>query len=126
VNAPPEQLITVVPADVALVLLVRAGLADYRRTHRGENSRVDRILIELTEAAIRWRELADQGRTRAPNTDTVPESQRLTTKQAATMMGVSDRTIRRAIADGHLPAERVGRCYLITRGEVGRYRTTPR
>jgi excisionase family DNA binding protein len=123
VNTPPELLVVSVPADVALALLVKAGLDDYRRDHRGENPRVDRILIELTEAAIRWRELADRGQKRAPNADTMPSSQRLTTKQAASITGVSDRTIRRAIAAGRLPAERVGRIYLVNRQDVGRYRT---
>jgi excisionase family DNA binding protein len=123
VNTPPELLVVSVPADVALALLVKAGLDDYRRDHRGENPRVDRILIELTEAAIRWRELADRGQKRAPNADTMPPLQRLTTRQVADLTGVSDRTIRRAITDGCLPAERVGHIYLINRQDVGRHRT---
>jgi excisionase family DNA binding protein len=120
----PEQLVTIVPGDVATVLLLRAGLDEYRRDHRGENPRVDRVLIQLTEAAIRWRELADHGQKRAPNADTMPPSQRLTTKQAASITGVSDRTIRRAITEGRLPAEWAGRSYLISRDDVGRYRAT--
>jgi excisionase family DNA binding protein len=124
VNTPPvEQLVTVVPADVAVILLARAGLDKYRRDHRGENPRVDRILIELTAAAIRWRELTDRGQKRAPNADTMPPLQRLTTRQVADLTGVSDRTIRRAIAAGRLPAERVGRIYLVNRQDVGRHRT---
>jgi excisionase family DNA binding protein len=124
VSTPPvEQLVTVVPADVAVILLVRAGLDKYRRTHRGENLRVDQVLLALTESAIRWRELADKGQNRAPNADTMASSQRLTTRQAASITGVSDRTIRRAIAAGRLPAERVGHIYLINRQDVGRYRT---
>ncbi|MBV8542947.1 MAG: hypothetical protein JO364_06545, partial [Pseudonocardiales bacterium] len=54
---PPEHLVTVVPADVAVILLTRAGLAEYRRVHRGESRRVDECLVALTEAAILWREL---------------------------------------------------------------------
>jgi excisionase family DNA binding protein len=125
VTAPPEQLVTVVPADVAVILLVKAGLDGYRRAHRGENPRVDRVLIELTEAAIRWRELSARGQNRAPNADIVPSLQeRLTTKQVADLTGVSSRTVRRAIAAGHLPAQRLGRLYVIDRRDVGHYHTT--
>lgn len=120
----PEQLITIVPGDVATILLTRGGLGEYRKSHRGEHPRVDRVLIELTEAAIRWRELTDNGQNRAPTTDTGPLSKHMTTKQVADLTGVSDRTIRRAITDGRLPAQRVGRTYLISRHDVGRYRTT--
>lgn len=121
-STPPELLVTVVPADVALVLLIRAGLAEYRRTHRGENWRVDQVLLELSNAAHRWRDLADRGQHRAPTADTAPSSARITTTQAADLTGLSDRTIRRAISDGHLPAERVGRTYLVSRDDVGHYR----
>jgi len=120
----PELLVVSVPADVAVILLARAGLDKYRRDHRGENPRVDRILIELTEAAIRWRELTDRGQKRAPNADTMPPSlsQRLTTRQVADLTGLSARTIRRAISDGRIAAERVGYAYLIDRDDVDQYR----
>ena len=124
VTAPPEQLVVLVPADVGFVLLTRARLDQFRRANRGENPRVDRVLLAMTEAAIRWRELSDRGQNRAPNADTAPPLQRLTTRQVADLTGVSDRTIRRAITDGRLPAERAGRFYLIDRRDVGRYRTT--
>jgi hypothetical protein len=32
-------MVTIVPGDVALALLTKAGLDCYRRTHRGENLR---------------------------------------------------------------------------------------
>jgi excisionase family DNA binding protein len=122
VPTPPEQLVTVVPADVALVLLVRAGLDKYRRDHRGEDWRTDQCLIELSNAALRWRELADRGQNRAPNADTVPSFGRMTTEMAAARLGLSARTVRRAISAGHLPAERIGNAYLIARDDVDQYR----
>jgi excisionase family DNA binding protein len=122
VITPPELLVVSVPADVAVILLARAGLADYRRTHRGQNWRVDRVLIEMTEAAIRWQELATYGQHRAPDADTVPPLQRLTTRQVADLTGLSARTIRRAISDGRIAAERVGYAYLIDRDDVNQYR----
>jgi excisionase family DNA binding protein len=124
VTTPPERLVVCVPADVAVILLVKAGLDGYRRAHRGENPRVDRVLIELTEAAIRWRELTDHGQNRAPNTDAGPLSAHMTTKQVADLTGVSDRTIRRAITEGDLAAERIGNAYLISRDDVDQYRAT--
>ena len=120
----PEQLITIVPGDVAVILLTRGGLAEYRKNHRGEHPRVDQVLIELTEAAIRWRELTDNGQNRAPNTDTGSLSKHMTTKQVADLTGVSDRTIRRAITEGDLAAERIGNAYLISRDDVDQYRAT--
>ncbi|MGH3722036.1 MAG: helix-turn-helix domain-containing protein [Pseudonocardiaceae bacterium] len=114
----PEQLITIIPADVAVILLTRGGLGEYRKSHRGEHPRVDRVLIELTEAAIRWRELTDNGQNRAPNTDTGPSSELLTTRQAADLARTSDRTIRRLIAAGRIPAARAGRACLIRRDEL--------
>lgn len=122
---PPEQLVVIVPGDVAYRLLVKAGLDTYRRGHRGEHWRTDQVLIELSTVAHRWRDLADQGQSRAPNADTMPPLQeRLTTKQVADLTGVSSRTVRRAIAAGHLPAQRLGRLYVIDRRDVGHYHTT--
>ena len=117
----PEQLVTVVPADVALVLLVNAGLDEYRRGHRGENRRVDDVLVEMTEAAIRWRELTGNGHRIAPTRDNGTSSQWLTTAQAAQHARVSDRTIRRAITTGRLPAARHGHAYAINRDDIDRY-----
>lgn len=120
---PPEMFVTQVPADVGLVLLARAGLDGYRRAHRGDNPRVDAVLVEMTTAAIRWRELmTNSGQDRAPSTDTAGSSSPLlTTTQAAQRAGVSDRTIRRAITAGHLPATRVGRAYLVSRADIDAY-----
>lgn len=122
----PEQLITVVPADVGYVLLVRAGLDGYRRAHRGENPRVDQVLIDLTMAATRWRELSNPGPNPAPSADTVPPSQWLTTEQAADLVGISARSIRRAIAAGRLTAERVGAGWVLHPDAVKRYRSQRR
>jgi excisionase family DNA binding protein len=119
---PPELLVTVVPADVAVILLARAGLVNYRRDHRGEHWRTDQVLLELSNAAHRWRELSGRGRNSAPNADTVPSFGRMTTEMAAARLGLSARTVRRAISTGHLPAERIGNAYLIARDDVDQYR----
>jgi excisionase family DNA binding protein len=120
----PEELVVLVPADVAVILLARAGLADYRRDHRGEHWRTDQVLLELSNAAHRWREreLSGRGQNSAPNADTVPSFGRMTTGMAAARLGLSARTVRRAISTGHLPAERIGNAYLIARDDVDQYR----
>lgn len=110
-----------VPADVAVVLLVRAGLDEYRRAHRGEHRRTDEVLIAMTHAALRWKETTDPGQSRAPLPDTEPSSELLTTRQAADLARTSDRTIRRFIAAGRIPAARAGRAYLIRRDELDHY-----
>jgi excisionase family DNA binding protein len=120
----PEELVVIVPGDVAYRLLLKAGLDTYRREHRGEHWRTDQVLLELSNAAHRWRELSGRGRNSAPNEDNRALSERMTTRQVADVTGVSDRTVRRAIANGHLTAQRAGRCYLIDRRDAGRYRTT--
>jgi excisionase family DNA binding protein len=122
----PEQLITIVPGDVATILLTRGGLGRYRRFHRGENPRVDRVLVELTECAIHWQGLSDRGQKHAPTADIVPSFGRMTTRMAADRLGLSARTVRRAISAGHLPAERIGNTYLIARDDVDQYRATRR
>jgi len=118
---PPEQLVTIVPADVAAVLLARAGLEEYRIRHRGDSPRVDQVLIAMTTVAIRWREqLAGNGQTGAPDPETGPGW--LTTRQAAERLGVSDRTVRHRIAAGELPARRFGHVHLIDPADVNHRR----
>jgi excisionase family DNA binding protein len=118
VTTPPELLVAVIPADVAVVLLARAGLDSYRRAHRGENPRVDQALIELTTVALRYRTMADRGQSRAPGADSGSPSRFMSTTQAADRLRVSTRTVRRAITAGTLPAVRVGNAWLIDRDDV--------
>jgi excisionase family DNA binding protein len=122
VSTPPERLVVIVAADICWALLSRAGLDRYRRDHRGENARVDATLVAMTECAIHWRALADRGQKHAPSADTVPSFGRMTTGMAAARLGLSARTVRRAISAGHLPAERIGNTYLIARDDVDHYR----
>jgi excisionase family DNA binding protein len=55
----------------------------------------------------------------------VSETQPLSAREAAELLGVSDRTIRRAILDGKLAATKVGRSFVIAPSEVERYRKAP-
>jgi len=118
----PELLITTVPADIALALLDRAGLEEWRKRHRGEDPRVDQVLIKLREAAVRWIELTGHGLNRAPSADDDAPSEWLTTAQAGERLGLAARTVRRYIANGDLPAERAGHMYLIHPDHLNRGR----
>jgi len=51
----------------------------------------------------------------------LPEQSELSTSEAASLLGVTERTVRRAIARGALPAERRGGGYRIQRGDLTRY-----
>lgn len=46
----------------------------------------------------------------------------MTLKQAAALLGVTPDTLRQAIARGALKAKKLGRDWIVTPGEVERYR----
>src|SRR5262249_58834749 len=50
----------------------------------------------------------------------------LSAREAATILGVSERTVRRAIVRGELPASLHASVYRIARGDVDRYQTQRR
>ncbi|MBV9283524.1 MAG: helix-turn-helix domain-containing protein [Acidimicrobiia bacterium] len=119
---PPEHLVTVVPGDVAVVLLVRAGLDEYRRAHRGEHRRTDEVLVAMTHAALRWKETTGPGQSRAPVSASGAELEWVTVSEAAALTGKSPRSIRRAITDGELRSVgRAGKTYVIRRNDLAAY-----
>ena len=50
----------------------------------------------------------------------------LNTKQAADLIGITDRGVRKAIQSGHLPAQSLGRDYAILRRDAERYKSSER
>lgn len=110
-----------VSARVAAVLMVRAGLHKYERTHRGDDWDVDQALIALRSAACSYlNRMSANGHQVAPITVTQARSA-MTTAEAADRLDCSERTVRRMIQSRQLSAQRIGRQWLIDPGDVDRY-----
>ena len=107
-SRPPEHLvhgldgpIVIVSGRVAAWLNRHAGLDQFRIDHRGEDGEVDSTLVALRLAELKWREAATGTKQAAPPE---PESQWLSTNQAATRTHLGERAIRKAIYEGRLKA----------------------
>jgi excisionase family DNA binding protein len=113
--------VIVINARTAAYLNRYAGLAAYRREHRGEDAEVDQALLGLALLEMKWRETAT-GTKEAPKPELDTSSQWLSTTQAGTQLGVTDRAIRKAITEHRLKALRVNDRWRITRTDLEHYR----
>lgn len=113
--------IVVVPARVAAWLERHARLGELHAGNRGADPEVDAVLVALVLAARAWR-MSATGRVEAAPTGTETPSRQMNAAQAAEVIGVSDRSIRRAITTGRLPARKVATCWVIEREDVEHYR----
>ncbi len=112
----------VVPARVAQIIEQHANLSALRVRTRGVDPEATKVLEALHVAALMWR-----GSATGTTDDTEPEpaqdsEQWLTTGQAAELVGVTDRAIRKAIAAQRLPATRVADRYRISRIDLEHYK----
>lgn len=112
----------VVPARVAAYLESKAGLSSFRVSNRGADAEVDSVLIALHLAAMNWRGSATGTRDAAPAEPPADSPHRLTTSQAAALLQVGERAIRKAIANESLPAENINGRWVITREDIEHYR----
>ena len=99
-----------------------AALTSLRVRVRGTDPAISKQLEEIRAAAMAWR-----GSATGTTDDTEPEpatesSQWLSTGEAADLAGVTDRAIRKAIAEDRLPATEVGGRYRISREDLEHYR----
>lgn len=102
-----------------------ANLARLRMEHRGVDPDIDDGLLALAVAGTAWRERRGGGAASGTGEDGEPEpdpQSTLTTTQAATLLGVSERAVRRACAEGRLDATRHGDRWAIDREAVAFYR----
>lgn len=111
-----------VPARVAAILERHAGLTDLRVRTRGIDPEASAVLEALRFAAMSWRSSAT-----GTTDDTEPEpaqdsEQWLTTGQAAELVGVTARAIRKAVTEGRLSASKVGNHNRISREDLEHYR----
>lgn len=124
---PPEHLIhgidgpvVIVTARVCAYLNRYANLNRFREETRGQDAEVDGVLIAFGVAERKWRKSATGTRDAAkPELD--PSSTWLSTTQAAGLAGVTDRGIRKAIAQGHLKAENIAGRWRINREDLTHY-----
>lgn len=113
--------IVIVTGRVAAYLNRYAGLDAYRRANRGADAEVDQALQALRRADLWWRESAT-GTKKAPEPELDASFEWLSTTQAGTQLGVTDRAIRKAIDEGRLKALRVDDRWRISRTDFEHYR----
>jgi excisionase family DNA binding protein len=117
--------VVVVPARLAALLVLRCGLAEYYRQHRGADREFDELLVALGQAGLASR--GHRGSTDIGTPDDQPAEQAassahgLSTAQAAARLGVTDRAIRQAITRHRLPAEAVGGRWVLQPADVDAY-----
>lgn len=114
----------IVPARVAAYLERYAELDRYRRERRGEDAEVDQVLLALHEVALAWRGSATGTRDAAPTEHPAESHQWLNCQQAATVLGIGDRAVRKAIERNLLPAKSIDGRWRISREDLAHYRAT--
>lgn len=119
----PEPTVSV-PWRVAAWLERYADLRAVRTKHRGADGQVDSVLVALGTAAASWRQ-ANQvpvaGTAVAETAEPVAVSA-LTTAQAADLVSLSDRAVRKAAAEGRLVATKSAGSWRIRREDLEHYR----
>ena len=110
-----------VPARIAAVLEGHADLSALRVRTRGVDPEASSVLEALRYAAMSWRSTAT-GTARAPEPEPAASSRWLSTTQAADLLGLTPRAVVKAIAQGKLPATRVGNRHRISREDLEHYR----
>lgn len=113
----------VVPARVAAVLERYADLTGLRVRTRGVDPEVTHVLEALRYAALTWRSSAI-GTAEAVRPEPAASSDWLSTREAADLLRVTPRAVRKSIALGKLPSQRVGNRHRISREDLEHYRAT--
>jgi excisionase family DNA binding protein len=107
----------------AMALLAFGGLDAWQREHRGANAHLDRAVAKLRLASAAYRAGSGISTSPAEPPEPAPRSDgRLTTRQAATQLGVTPRAITKAINEGRLRAEWFAGRWLIDAATAARYR----
>ena len=117
-------MVVVVPARIAARLSDLVDLHTLRVRVR-DDSELRNVLLALHLAALDWRSAAT-GTSNPATPELAPRSEWLGTQQAATLLGVTDRAVRKAIVEKRLPASVVGHGYRIRREDVEHLRAERR
>lgn len=108
-----------VPPRVAALLERHGNLSALRVRTRGVDPEATRVLEALHYAALSWRSSVT-GTEEAPRPELTADW--LSAAEAADVVGISSRGIRKAISEGRLEASLVGTQYRISRESLEHYR----
>lgn len=115
-------VVVMVPGRVAAWLERKCGLSEQRVMARGIDAEVDAVLMALHLASLQWRSAAT-GTDNASSAEPPASSAAwLTTTQAAGLLGITDRAVRKAIGERRLDATRVGNAWQVSRESVEHFR----
>lgn len=126
---PPESYVhgvgapvVVIPGRVAAWMDERLQLGRLRSQLRGVDSELDSVLVAVSVAAAAWRISATGTSVASQPEPTASSPQWLSSTQAADLLGVTDRAIRKAIADRRLPAIQIFGRHRVSREDLEHYR----
>jgi excisionase family DNA binding protein len=117
---------------VADILDRRLGLGKIRKKVRGQDAELDSVLMALGMAGLAFRTGQEQqfalrsgiGTEDAKPAEPPSHSDVVGTRTAAGLLGITDRAVRKAIAEGRLPATTVDGRHRIHREDIENYRAT--
>lgn len=98
--------VVILSARVCAYLGRYAALDAFRASHRGSDRETDEALTAMRVAALAWRSSVT-GTTEAAKPELAASSKWLSTSETASLLGMTDRGVRTAIADGRLKAENI-------------------
>jgi excisionase family DNA binding protein len=98
--------VVMLSARVCAYLNRYAGLEEFRREHRGADAEVDAALVAIRVLELQFRNSAT-GTKEAAKPELDASSKWLSTSETGNRLGITDRGVRTAIADGRLQAENV-------------------
>lgn len=111
-----------VPARIAALLEAKANLSALRVRTRGVDPEATDVLEALHVAAMSWRGSACGTEVAAEAEPAALSESWVTTGEAADLVGISSRAIRKAIAEQRLPATEDGGRHRISREDVEHFR----
>jgi excisionase family DNA binding protein len=117
--------IVIVSAIVAKRLLTSCGLQRWHAAHRGENRELDAVLVALKVVASAPGSATGAGNGTALDVSVLSRAPLIWTvgsHEAADLLGIGQRAVRRACSERRLDAQRVGGRWLIANNDLERFR----